>query len=312
MEAIVEGQPIPALRHGSVVTIGTFDGVHRGHRALLAEVRRAADEVGAPAVVVTFDRHPASVVRPESAPKLLTSLSHRLQLLAASGVDYAYVLRFDEERSLEPPDEFLHEIVVGTWHARVAVEGADFHFGHRRRGDVSLLEEAGARWGFKVRTVELLEDELLGAIVSSDATRAALARADIATANRLLGRMHEVHGVVEHGDKRGRTIGFPTANVAVAGDIQLPADGVYAGWYERPDGSVHRTAISIGRRPTFYADNGLLLVEAHLLDFDGDLYTEHARVRIEAWLRGQTRFGSVDDLRAQLARDVEATRRLAG
>lgn len=310
MKQILEGQPIPPLPNGAVVTVGTFDGLHRGHQALLAEVRRIADELGAPAVAVTFDRHPATVVRPESAPRVLSTLSHRLELLDAQPVDHVHVLRFDEDRSLEAPDEFLREVVVGTWHARAAVEGENFHFGHRRRGDMSLLDDVGARYGFKVHTVPLVHDDTLGAPVSSEAVRDALAHADIETANRLLGRAYEVQGIVEHGDKRGRQIGFPTANVAVPGDVQLPADGVYTGWYERPDGSVHRAAISIGRRPTFYADNGLLLVEAHLLDFDDDLYFEHARVRVETWLRGQTRFGSIDDLKAQLARDVETTRRL--
>ena len=307
MQRVLEGSPIPPLSRGAVVTVGTFDGVHRGHQAVLAEVRRQADELGAPAVVVTFDRHPATVVRPESAPRLLTSQTQKLELFGRLGVDYAHVLRFDEERSLETPEHFLDEIVVGTWHAHVAVEGADFHFGHRRRGDVSVLEEGGARWGFKVDTVELVADET-GTPISSDAVRHALAHAEVATANALLGRRYELQGVVEHGDKRGRTIGFPTANVAVAGDLQLPADGVYAGWYERPDGTTHQCAINIGRRPTFYAENGLLLVEAHLLDFDGDLYDEHARVRIDTWLRGETRFGSIDDLAAQLRRDVERTR----
>jgi riboflavin kinase/FMN adenylyltransferase len=310
MERILEGAPIPPLPRGSVVTIGVFDGVHRGHQAVLAEVRRQAAELDAPAVVVTFDRHPATVVRPESAPRLLTSLSQRLDLLASCDVDYTHIVRFDEERSLESPEAFIDEIVVGTWHARVAVEGEDFHFGHRRRGDMGVLHEAGARLGFKVDTVPLVHDDAHGDVVSSDAVRAALTHADVTTAASLLGRLYELQGVVEHGDKRGRTIGFPTANLAVAGDLQLPTDGVYAGWYERPDGAVHAAAINIGRRPTFYAENGLLLVEAHLLDFDGDLYGEHGRVRIEAWLRGETRFGSIDDLAAQLRRDVEKTRSL--
>jgi riboflavin kinase/FMN adenylyltransferase len=311
MERILEGGALPALPSGAVVTVGTFDGVHRGHQAVLAELRRLGQELSCPTVVVTFDRHPASVVRPESAPRLLTTLAHRLELLAAAGADYAYVLRFDEERSLESPEEFVREIIVGTWHAAVTIEGDDFHFGHRRGGDLTTLEATGSRYGFKVASVPTLLDEVTGAPVSSETIRHALHSADLPTATRLLGRLYEMHGVVERGDQRGRTIGFPTANVAVAGDVQLPSDGVYAGWYERPDGSVHRAAINIGRRPTFYADNGLLLVEAHLLDFDDDLYDEHAKVRVETWLRGETRFGSVDDLRAQLVRDVEKTRRLA-
>lgn len=312
METIYEGGTVPPLADGSVITIGTFDGVHIGHRELLDRTDRLAAELNVPSVVITFDRHPASVVRPESAPRVLTDLDHRLELLGETGIDHAYVLRFDERRSLEPPEEFVREVVLGTWHARTAVVGPDFHFGHRRRGDVIALEEAGARYGFKVATIESVDDPELAAPVSSEAVRHALSGSNISLANRLLGRSHEVRGVVEHGDHRGREMGFPTANVAVAGDIHLPADGVYAGWYERPDGSVHRSAISIGRRPTFYAENGLLLVEAHLLDFDDDLYGEYAGVRIGHWLRGQTRFGSIDDLRAQLARDVAATRRLLG
>ncbi len=250
------------------------------------------------------------MVRPESAPRLLTSLSQKLELIERCGIDHTHVLRFDEDRLLETPEEFLLEIVVGTWHARVAVAGENFHFGHRRRGDATVLEEAGARLGFKVSTVQLVHDDELDAPVSSNAIRNALTHTDIAGATRLLGRLYELHGVVEPGDKRGRTIGFPTANVAVAGDLQLPGDGVYAGWYERPDGSVHKTAVNIGRRPTFYFENGLLLVEAHLLDFDDDLYGEHAKVRLESWLRGEARFGSIDDLANQLRRDVEKARRI--
>ncbi len=310
MERIREGGAVPPLPNGTVVTIGTFDGVHVGHQAVLRELRQRAAEYECPSVVVTFDRHPASVVRPETAPRLLTTLSQRLDVLDQHDIDYVSILRFDEDRSLETPEEFLNEIVVGTWHARAAIEGENFHFGHRRRGDVSVLEDSGARLGFKVHKVPLLHDDVSGDIVSSDVVRHTLATSDITSATRMLGRPYEVLGVVEHGDARGRTIGFPTANLAVPGDIQLPADGVFAGEYERPDGSVYTTAISIGRRPTFYAENGLLLVEAHLLDFDGDLYDEHAKVRITHWLRGQARFGSVDDLKAQLARDVEKTRRV--
>ena len=312
MQTIYEGGAVPPLPNGSVVTVGTFDGLHLGHQALLGHLRALSDELGCPAVVVTFDRHPASVVRPESAPHLLTSLHHKLDLLEALEIDYVHVLRFDEDRSLEPADEFVREVVLGTWHAQAAVAGDDFRFGHRRRGDLHSLTDIGARLGFKVVSVSRVQDEATGDVISSDAIRAALTRSDIDMARRLLGREYEVHGVVEHGDHRGRTIGFPTANVAVAGDIQLPGDGVYTGWYDRPGGHAHPAAISVGRRPTFYAENGLLLVEAHLLDFDGDLYGEHPGVRITSWLRSQTRFGSIEDLTAQLGRDVEATRAALG
>jgi len=310
VKVIHEGAALPTLPSGSVVTVGTFDGVHRGHKALLTETTTLARQLDCPAVVVTFDRHPATVVRPETAPHLLTTLSYKLELLAQTEIDATYVLRFDEERSLESPEEFMREVILGTWHAQTVVAGEDHHFGHRRRGDVTLLAELGARFGVKVISVPRVVDERLAQPISSDAVRHALATSDIDFANELLGHTYEIQGVVEHGDHRGRQIGFPTANVAVAGDMHLPADGVYAGWYVRPSGSVHRAAISIGRRPTFYAENGLLLVEAYLLDFDDDLYGEHGRVRVESWLRGQTRFGSVDDLKAQLVRDVEATRQL--
>ena len=178
MQRILEGASLPPLPNGAVVTIGTFDGVHRGHQQVLAELRRLADELACPAVVVTFDRHPASVVRPETAPRLLTAPAQRFELLDAAGVDYAHVLRFDEERSLESPEEFVREIVVGTWHARLAVEGEDFHFGHRRRGHLTTLEETGARWGFKVASVPTLIDEVSGVAVSSEAIRHALHNAD--------------------------------------------------------------------------------------------------------------------------------------
>ena len=307
---IVEGQPIPPLPNGAVVAIGTFDGVHRGHHAVLAEVRRQADELDVPAVALTFDRHPASVVRPESAPRHLTTLSQKLEQIERCGIDIAHIVRFDEDRMLESPEQFFSEFVLGTWHSRVVVAGEHFHFGHRRRGDVAVLEEAGARFGCKVAVVPLVVDEQLGAPISSDAIRSALANTDVAGAARLLGRPYELYGVVETGDQRGRTIGFPTANIAVAGDVQLPGEGVYAGSYERADGSVHKAAINVGRRPTFSDEHGVLLVEAYLLDFDGDLYGEIARVRFAAWLRGEVKFDSVDDLVAQMRRDVDTAREI--
>jgi riboflavin kinase / FMN adenylyltransferase len=197
---------------------------------------------------------------------------------------------------------------------RVVVVGEDFHFGHRRKGDVALLEALGAECGFKVLGLPLVGLPGIEGPVSSTRARIALASGDVELAARLLGRLPEIHGVVEHGDHRGRTIGFPTANVAVPGDILLPVDGVYAGWYQRTaksgDPRPHAAAVNIGRRPTFYAENGLLLVEAHLIDFDGDLYGEQARVRIAARLRGEVRFDGIDALKRQLAIDVEHTREL--
>lgn len=309
MEVIRDTEHCPRPPEGSAVTIGFFDGVHLGHQVVIGEARRLAAELGARSAVVTFDQHPAAVVRPESAPKLLTDLEQRLELLAATGIDYAVVVRFDEERSLETADDFVRHELVECLAARAVIVGADFHFGHGRKGDVGLLERMGADHGFEVDGLELLASGRAGArVVSSTAIRAALDAGDLDAANRMLGRAHEVRGTVQRGDQRGRELGFPTANVAVPEGMQLPADGIYAGWYVRPDGVEHPAAISLGRRPTFYADQPYSLLEANLLDFEGDLYGERARVRFVGRLRGEERFESADALVAQIGRDVEQAR----
>jgi riboflavin kinase/FMN adenylyltransferase len=296
------------LPRGSVVAIGTFDGVHVGHQAVLAETLAIARELGATAVVAIPDRHPATVVRPESAPRLLTNLHQRIDLLAGTGIELCFVLRFDEERSLQEPEDFVGEVVAGRLHAKALVVGEDFHFGRRRRGDTATLADLEPVFGFKVIGLPLVSSDAATGVVSATAVREALGRGDVVAATQLLGRLHEVRGVVEHGDHRGRTIGFPTANVAVPGDIALPADGVYAGWYELPSGEARSAAINLGKRPTFYDHNGLRLLEAHLLDFDGDLYGQHAKVRFQQWLRGEVKFPSVDALVERLRTDVDATR----
>ena len=298
---------------GSVVTIGAYDGVHRGHQAVIAEVRRRAADAGVASAVVTFDRHPASVVRPESAPRLLTDLEQKLELLEATGLDRCLVLPFDEARSHEPAEDFVHEVLVRALGARAVIVGEDFHFGHRRQGNVAMLGRMGATLGFEVVGLDLVDEAGRPAgedgRASSTAIRHALVQGDLETATAMLGRQYEVRGLVAHGDKRGRELGFPTANVSVPGEILLPADGIYAGWLQRPDGDVLAAALSLGRRPTFYEEAHASLLEAHVLDFDGDLYDEHVRVRFAARLRGEARFDSADALIEQIARDVEATRR---
>jgi riboflavin kinase / FMN adenylyltransferase len=314
VKVIHDAGPLPDFAGGTAVTIGAFDGVHVGHTALIDETRRLAAELGCPSVLVTTDRHPATVVRPASAPPLLVDETQKLELLGATGIDYVFVVHFDGERSLEGSEEFVREVLVGQLHTHVVVVGEDFHFGHRRKGDVALLEQLGADCGFEVVGLKLVGMPGFEGPVSSTRTRIALASGDVELAARLLGRLPEIHGIVEHGDHRGRTIGFPTANVAVPGDILLPIDGVYAGWYLRTaasgDPEPHAAAINIGRRPTFYEESGLLLVEAHLIDFDGDLYGEQARVRIAARLRGEVRFDGIEALKRQLVLDVEHTREL--
>ncbi|MCB1249078.1 MAG: bifunctional riboflavin kinase/FAD synthetase [Acidimicrobiales bacterium] len=314
MEVLRDPADGPRPPHGTAVTIGAYDGVHRGHRAVIAQVQDIAAAAGLRTAVVTFDRHPASVVRPESAPLLLTDLDQKLELLADQGVDYTLVVPFDAARAQEPAEDFVDEVLVRCLDAKAIVVGEDFHFGHRRQGNVALLRHLGATAGFEVRGIELLSlDDLDGdEPVSSTRIRGALRGGDLAAANTMLGRAHEVRGVVGHGDKRARDLGYPTANVSVPDEICLPADGIYAGLYVRPDGTEVPAALSLGRRPTFYESQPFSLLEAHLLDFSGDLYDEPASVRFVARLRDELRFDRVEDLVAQIGRDCDDARRALG
>jgi riboflavin kinase/FMN adenylyltransferase len=284
---------------------------------VLRVVHDLARARGLTATVLTFDRHPAEVVRPGSAPKLLTTLDQKLELLdATETVDECLVLPFDETRSKEPAEDFVSEVLAGVLGTRLVVVGDDFHFGYRRHGDVPLLKRMGAELGFEVLGYGLItvpEPEGApdgGVPYSSTQARQLLARGDVERAAAILGRPHEVRGVVEHGDERGRELGFPTANVAVPERICLPADGVFAGTYVDPAGIEHLAAISLGRRPTFYESADASLLEAYVLDYDGDLYGHQVAVEFVGRLRGEVRFESVDALVAQIAQDVEETRRV--
>ncbi len=294
------------------VTIGAYDGVHTGHRLVIDRVRRVAAEQGLASAVVTFDRHPASVVRPESAPKLLTDLDQKLELLAGTGIDFVVLVRFDRDRSEETAEEFVNEVLVGCLDVKAVVVGHDFHFGYKRLGSVPLLQDMGAELGFDVTGLRLFSGGLGRDPISSTRIRGLLADGAVGEAASLLGRPHQVRGVVADGDKRGRELGYPTANVSLPDVVALPADGVYAGWYLRPDGVRRPAAISLGRRPTFYKEAGLSLLEVHLLDFDGDLYGEQARVEFVAHLRSQARFESARALVEQMGRDVATTRQVLG
>jgi riboflavin kinase / FMN adenylyltransferase len=325
VQVVSDDEPCPDLA-GSVVTIGAYDGVHLGHQAVIGRVRELAAERGLTPVVVTFDRHPASVVRPEAAPLLLTDLDQKLELLAATGLEVALVVRFTAERASEPAEDFVRRVLAGCLQARVVVVGDDFHFGSGRQGNVTMLEGLGPDLGFEVSPLRLVgADGNLAPSgtpkVSSTAVRAVVRDGDVARAAQLLGRHHEVRGVVGHGDKRARVLGFPTANVEVPDDICLPADGIYAAWYVDGEGGVHPAAISLGRRPTFYDDQPYSLLEAHLLDVPStsagdagegpggiDLYGQPARVQFVERLRSEERFDSVDDLIAQMGRDCARAR----
>lgn len=299
--------PWPGER--SVVTIGAYDGVHRGHQSVIAEVRRRAAAAGARSAVITFDRHPASVVRPASAPRLLTDLDQKLELLAATGVDATVVVHFDEQQSREEPLDFARRVLVDCLGAAAVVVGDDFHFGRGRQGNLATLRELGATADFEVVPMSLLQrTDGPEEPISSTAIRRAMAGGEVELAAQLLGHPFEVRGIVVEGDQRGRTIGFPTANVQVPAAMCLPADGVYAGWYMRPDGSRHACAINLGRRPTFYEFAEHSLLEAHLIDFTGDLYGETARVQFTDFLRSERKFEGIDALKGQLKYDVDHAR----
>ncbi len=311
----------PTDDRGTALTIGAYDGVHRGHQAVLRLLRELADARGLAAALLTFDRHPAQIVRPDSAPKLLTSLPQKLELLDATGLlDVCRVLHFDETRSHETAEDFVREILVDELSAKLVVVGADFHFGHRRSGNVELLDHLGADLGFEVVGLGLVSpaaDDAGGSSeghepYSSTRIRALLAEGGVVAAATLLGRPHEVRGKVEEGDRRGKELGFPTANVAVPAEIALPADGIYAGTFVDGAGYEHPAAISLGRRPTFHDETSPSVLEAFVLDFEGDLYGARVTVRFVERLRDEERFDSVDDLVAQIHRDVEATRRILG
>jgi riboflavin kinase / FMN adenylyltransferase len=294
----------------SVVTIGNFDGVHRGHQRVVGRATEIAAELRLPVVVVTFDPHPDEVVRPGSHPPFLSSVRRRAELLAGLGVDAVCVLPFTREFSQLGPDEFVHAVLVDRLHAARVVVGEDFRFGHRAAGDVALLGELGEKYEFTVEGVPLVTDD--GVRVSSSEIRSLLAAGDVAGAARDLGRPHRVEGVVVRGRRRGRALGFPTANLETLPHTAIPADGVYAGWLTSlgPSGEeLDRwpAAISVGTNPTF--DERERSVEAYALDRDDlDLYGTHVAVDFVARLRGMERFESVDDLVAQMHRDVDAAR----
>lgn len=285
------------------MTIGAYDGVHLGHRYLLDKVIERATSEGLESVVVTFDRHPATVVRPESAPLLLTDLEQRLELLAACGIDRTLVVPFDTRRADESAEEFVSDVLVKALRTRWVVVGRDFHFGHGRKGNVELLRELGRTMGFEVDGVDLRETD--DGPVSSTRIRSLIGAGDVRRAAGFLGRPHELRGSVGHGDGRGAALSMPTANIDVPAGLVVPAPGVYAGWYRRSDGQRHRAAISIGPRATFYNDPAPTVVEAHLLDFTGDLYGEEASVSFVDWIRSQERFTSADQLVAQMRADVD-------
>ena len=311
---------VPGDWGSSVVTIGVFDGVHRGHQRIVGRATEIAARLGLPVVVITFDPHPVEVVRPGSHPPLLTSVRRRVQLLGAEGCDAVCVLPFTLDFSRLGPDEFVRAVLADRLHARRVVVGDNFRFGHRAAGDVPLLAELGEKYDFGAEGVPLLSEHgehgEHGVTISSSGIRDLLNQGKVRGAAEDLGRPHRVEGVVVRSQQRGRALGFPTANLETAPYTAIPADGVYAGWLASldPAGQEEQrwpAAISVGTNPTF--DGRERTVEAYALDRDDlDLYGTHVAVDFAARLRGMVRFDSAGALTEQMQRDVDEARDLVG
>lgn len=290
---------------GSAVAIGKFDGVHRGHRAILARVREAAPLTS---VALTFANHPLSFLRPEACPLAISSPDQRIEQFGELGIDACAMVDFDEQFSSISAEEFVRELLVDRLNAKLIVIGGDFRFGHGGAGDVELLRRMGSELGFEVDVVDWVTGDNADS-VSSSLIREAIGAGDAVAAERMLGRPAAVRGEVVHGDARGRELGVPTANLGGRIEGLIPADGVYAGW-ATVRGERHVAAISVGVNLTFEPD-GDPRVEAFLLDFSGDLYGETIEVQFKKRLRGMVRFDSLDALIAQMQEDIRETRSLS-
>ncbi|MGG8406662.1 bifunctional riboflavin kinase/FAD synthetase [Streptomyces sp. 12297] len=303
-------EDIPQDWGRSVVTIGSYDGVHRGHQLIIGQAVARARELGVPSVVVTFDPHPSEVVRPGSHPPLLAPHHRRAELMAGLGVDALLILPFTAEFSQLSPADFIVKVLVEALHAKVVIEGPNFRFGHRAAGNTAYLTELGATYDYEVEVVDLfVRGEAGGGVpFSSTLTRRLVAEGDVEGAAEILGRPHRVEGVVVRGAQRGRELGYPTANVETLPHTAIPADGVYAGWLTA-DGERMPAAISVGTNPQF--DGTERTVEAYAIDRVGlDLYGLHVTVDFLAYVRGMAKFESLDGLLEAIADDVKRSRAL--
>jgi riboflavin kinase/FMN adenylyltransferase len=308
MRGLVRGAlALDAPRGGAVVTVGTFDGVHLGHQALLGRAVARARGLGVPAVVYTFDPHPARVLVPAKAPPVLLSIEERARVLLEGGADLVVVEPFDRTFSEVSADDWVERWLVAHLAPRAVVIGFNFTYGRARGGDPAHMERMGQRFGFEVEVVGAVAAE--GDVVSSTRVRALVSAGEVEHVARLLGRPFALTGVIEHGDQRGRTLGFPTANLAPEGEI-LPKHGVYAAMAVLPDGRRVPAVCNIGQRPTFAGRD--VRVEAHLLDFEGDLYGQRLRLDVVARLRDEQRFAGLPALIAQIRADAEQARVVLG
>ena len=290
-----------------VVALGSFDGVHLGHRAVIERAVSVARERGLTAAVATFHPHPITVLRPELAPRQLSTIARRAALIAELEVDELVLIRFDHTFSLLSPDDFAESVLAEVLGARHVVVGTNFRYGQGARGDTRALQESGERLGFTAEAAPLLE--IGGSPVSSSRIRDLLAAGEVEQAAKLLGRPPWVEGAVVRGDGRGRDLGFATANLAPSPRSALPAVGIYAGFGHLP-GQRRPAAISVGYNPTFSDSREQVRIEAHLLDFDADVYGSPMRIELTHRLRDEQRYGSVDELIAAVNADIARVRSL--
>lgn len=288
-----------ALASPNAVTVGVFDGVHLGHRIILEHLKAPS----LPTVVLTFEPHPAEVLAPGTNPRLITTIDERIALLEAAGIDVVAVVDLSEIRFL-PPDDFVSRVLLSRLGAGHVVVGADFQFGRDRAGDCEFLIESGRRNGFEVEVVDLVEAD---GIISSTRIRHLIEEGDVAGAARLLGSRFRLSGVVLPGDGRGKDLGFPTANLRPPDRKVIPGNGIYAAW-AHVDAERVAAAVNVGTRPTFGGSE--MLIEAHLLDFEGDLYGSTLVVEFVERLRPEIQFASADDLVTAITQDVRSVRRL--
>jgi riboflavin kinase/FMN adenylyltransferase len=308
---------IPSGWGRCVVTVGVYDGVHEGHRKIIGRAVERAKAAGQPSVVLTFDPHPSEVLRPGSHPAVLSPPRYKAALIEALGVDVLCVLPFTLELSRLLPDEFVHEVLVDALHVSAVVVGENFTYGRKAAGTIETLKHSGRTFGFTVEAVQLLGDASDAAAddehpaLSSTYIRSCIAGGDVVAAARALGRPHRVEGIVVRGDRRGRELGFPTANLATTAYAAVPADGIYAGHLTRERGGTPlAAAISIGTNPTFSGRERR--VEAFVLDFDADLYGETVALDFVERLRPTERYTTSEALVEQISRDVERTREILG
>jgi riboflavin kinase/FMN adenylyltransferase len=308
MEVLRSIAELEKLSDPLFLAIGVFDGVHLGHEAVISTSATHAQAAGGTPVVVTFDPHPAKVLRPHDAPHLLTATQHKIVLIRGLGVQHLLLIKFDKQFASTPPEDFIEQLVLHSHPLREICVGHEWSFGRDRRGNLDLLKKLGARFNFDVIGIPPVMAN--GEVVSSTAIRQAVERGDFAKAAQMLGRDYTILGTVIRGDNLGKKIGFPTANLSAHSE-QFPPNGVYFA-EGRLDGALHHGVVNLGHRPTVHADKSDRVLEIHLLDFDRDIYGQHIEVRFVRYLRAEQKFANLDALARQIALDVRQARELCG